>query len=75
MKGIQIVGVVVVVLGLASLVWGGFAYKKTENVAQIGDLKMQVTENHQLTVPPWVGGIAILAGAAMVFAGGRRPQV
>ncbi len=74
MKGMQVVGVAVVVLGLASLIWGGFAYKKTENVAQFGDLKMQVTENHQLTIPPWAGGIAILAGAAMVFAGGRRPQ-
>ena len=73
MKHIQMLGAVLVALGLAALVWGGIPYKKTENVAQFGDLKMQVTEKRQFVVPPAVGGIVILAGAALFFAGGRRP--
>jgi hypothetical protein len=68
----KITGIILIVLGLGSLVWGGLSYNKTENIAQIGDLKMQVTEKKQVTVPPLVAGLGILAGAALVFAGSRK---
>jgi hypothetical protein len=69
----KIAGVILIVLGLGSLIWGGVPYNKTENVAQFGELKMQVTEKKVFTVPPWLAGIAILGGAALLFAGGRKP--
>ena len=69
----KIAGVILIVLGLGSLIWGGIPYHKTENVAQFGDLKMQVTEKKEFAVPPVLTGIAILAGAALLFAGARKP--
>jgi hypothetical protein len=71
----KIAGVILIVLGFAALLVGGIPYKKTENFAQFGDMKMQVTEKRQLTVPPVLSGLAILAGAALLFAGGRRSDV
>ena len=68
----KIAGIILIVLGLVCLLLGAIPYNKTENVAQIGDLKMQVTEKKQFAVPPLVAGIAVLAGAAMVFAGSRK---
>jgi len=68
----RIAGVVLVVLGLVALVSGGIPYNKTENVARIGDFKMAVTEKKQMTVPPLLSGLAILAGAAMYFGAGRK---
>jgi hypothetical protein len=65
------VGIVLVVLGFVGLFWGGIPYKKTENVAQIGGLKMQVTEKKQMAIAPWISGIAILAGAVLVMRGSR----
>ncbi len=70
----RIAGAVLVALGFVALLTGGFGYRKTENVAQIGDFKMNVTERKQFTIPPLVSGLAILAGAAMLFRGGGRPQ-
>ncbi len=67
-------GAVLVVVGLVLLAVGGLPYNKTENIAQIGDLKMKVTEKRQLAVPPVVSGIILLAGAALWFRGGRGPQ-
>jgi hypothetical protein len=67
----RMAGAVLVVLGFVGLVWGGLPYKKTENVAQFGDLKMQVTEKKQMAIPPVVSGLAILAGAAMLVRGGK----
>jgi Na+/proline symporter len=64
-------GIVLVVLGFIALLWGGIPYKKTENVAEIGSLKMQVTEKKQMSIPPWISGVAILAGAALIMRRGK----
>ncbi len=68
----RIAGGVLVALGFAGLIWGGIPYKKTENIAQIGDLKMQVTEKKQMAIPPVVSGLAILVGGVLLFRGGTR---
>lgn len=70
----KIAGMALVVLGFAGLVFGGLPYQHTENVAQIGDFKMQVSEKKQLALPPFVSGAAILVGAVLFFAGGRKPE-
>lgn len=64
-------GIILVVAGFIGLLWGGIPYKKTENVAEIGGIKMQVTEKKQMSIPPWISGIAILAGAALIMRGGK----
>ena len=66
------VGAVLVIVGLAGLVFGGIPDNKRETIAQIGDLKMQATEKKQLALPPAVNGLAILVGAALWFRAGRR---
>ena len=68
----RIAGIVLILLGFAALIFGGLPYQKTENVAQFGDLKMQVTEKKHVTFPPLVSGAAILVGAVLVFVGGRK---
>ncbi len=67
-------GAALVILGLLALLFGGIPYDRKETVAQIGSLKMQATERRQLTVPPVVSGLAILAGAALWFGAARRSQ-
>ena len=70
----RIAGAALILLGLLGLLFGGLPYRRTENIAQIGDLKMQVTEKKQLALPPFVSGLAVLVGAALWFRGGRRPN-
>jgi len=69
----KIAGVVLIVLGFVGLCFPGIPYKSTENIAEIGDLKMKVTENKHFAIPPLVSGVFILAGAAMTFGTWRRP--
>lgn len=66
-------GAALVILGFVGLLFGGIPYNKTETVAQIGDLKMKATEKKQVSIPPVVSGMAILVGAAILFAAGRKP--
>ena len=68
----KILGIVLVVAGLVLLAVGGLPYKQKRNVAEVGGLKMTVTEERQFAVPPIVSGILVLAGAALIFAGRKR---
>ena len=68
-------GAVLVILGFLGLLLGGIPYNRTENIAQIGDLKMRVTEKKNIPLPPVVSGFAILVGVAIWFSAGRKRPV
>ena len=70
----KIAGAVLVVLGLVGLIFGGIPYQEKHHVADIGDLHMSVKEEKHLDVPPILSGLAILAGAALLFAGRSKPS-
>jgi hypothetical protein len=69
----KVAGALLVLVSLYLLVAGGVPYKKSEEVARIGSLKMQVSEDKHFAVPPIVSGIGILLGAALFFVGSRKP--
>lgn len=64
-------GVVLILLGLAGLAWGGLAWNKKSNV-ELGPIEMQVTERKSLPIPPIAGAVAVVSGLALIFAGGVR---
>jgi hypothetical protein len=66
------IGIALVILGLAGLAYGGFGFKKKEEVARLGDLKMEVTREERVNIPPLVSGIVLLAGAALLFGAGKK---
>jgi uncharacterized membrane protein YidH (DUF202 family) len=65
------VGIVLILLGLAGLAWGGFNWNQKKNV-EFGPLDLQVTEKHTLPIPPIAGAVAVVAGLALVFVAGTR---
>src|SRR5881409_1359398 len=48
----KLLGAALIVIGFAALIAGGIPYHKREHVAQLGDLKMEVTEKRKLEIPP-----------------------
>ena len=69
MRLVQIVGILCLLAGGYILI-RGFTYTKQESVIEIGDLKAGVKEKK--TVPPLVGGLAIVAGVGLIALGARR---
>jgi hypothetical protein len=67
-----IVGAILVLAGLLGLAVPIFTTQQTTEVARIGDLKLQATENHSYVVPPLVSGGAVVLGIIVLGAGMYR---
>ena len=69
MKPMAILGVVLVVAGIAALVMGGFGWNETHNVINAGPLQVNATEHHTVWIPTVAAIVAVVAGLGLVFAG------
>lgn len=64
------------VAGLVLLGLGGFVLLRGANfstrrdVLEVGDVKLTASESR--SIPPWVGGVALVAGLALVVVGAQK---
>ena len=72
MKAVNVAGLVLIVIGTALLLTGGFSYKKDEAVLDAGPLHATVERSNRVWVPPIVSGAVLVAGVALLFVGLRQ---
>ncbi len=73
MNPIRIVGIILVVLGIAGFLTGGFSFTKETTKAQIGPLKVQVQEKESVNVPQWLSlGAVVIGGILLAFGFSRK---
>ncbi|MDZ4259855.1 MAG: hypothetical protein U0974_10950 [Gemmatimonadales bacterium] len=70
MRPLVLVGIVVFALG-AFVMWRGASVTSQRDVLQVGDVK--ITADEQQSVPPWLGGVAMVAGVVLIVVGVRKP--
>ena len=68
----QIVGVVLIALGIAALVSGGFFWTRNKTVLDAGPLEVKTRQHEGLAVPPVVGIGSLVVGVALLVVPGRR---
>lgn len=68
MKVGTLVGLILVVFGLIGVVYGGITYSRQRDVAHLGPLQVTAREQHTIPISPVIGGVAIIAGAALIIA-------
>ena len=68
----QIVAILLIVLGLACLVLGGFSWTREKTVVDIGPLKATTQERKTLPVPPVIGGLLLAGGVGLLLVKSRR---
>ena len=71
---IRILGVLLILLGLVGVLAGGIQYDKKRTDVDLGPVDFEVHERKTIPVPPIAGAAAIVAGAALLFVGGRRSE-
>jgi len=62
------IGIVLCVLGLVGLAWGGFTYTTREKVLDIGPIHATRDETHSVPLPPIAGALALVGGIALLLA-------
>ena len=67
MSVLKIVAIVLIVAGIAGLVYGKFTYTKATHEAKIGSFEVSVKEKKTVNVPLWTGIGAIVAGVLLFF--------
>lgn len=72
MNAIRIVGIVLIVAGIAGFFTGGFSFTKDSTAAKIGPLELTVKEKETVNFPKWLSIGAVVLGVAALALGGRK---
>jgi len=73
MKPAMLLGIVLIVLGVAGLAFQGISYTTREKVVDIGDLAVTATTRKTIPIPLVVGGLALAGGIAVVVVTTKKP--
>ena len=69
MRAISIVGAILIAAGLYILIKSP-TYNSDKSLFKVGDVEAKVQQSHD--IPPWAGGVAVVAGVVLVVAGVRK---
>lgn len=72
MKPAAMLGLVLIVAGLAALVYQGFTYTTRETVLDIGPIHATADRQRTIPLPPIFGIAAVAGGVALLVVGARK---
>jgi len=68
----KIIGVVLIVIGIIALAYGGISYTRREKVLDIGPIEATTERRETIPLPPVLGGLALAGGIVLLIVGSRR---
>jgi uncharacterized membrane protein YidH (DUF202 family) len=68
---VKIVGILLIVFGIAALAMGGFSYTKREKAVDLGPIEVTTEQHKTVPLSPIVGLAAVAGGIALVAVGAR----
>jgi uncharacterized membrane protein len=66
------VGLVLIVVGIAMLIWTGFTYTKKEKLVDAGPIQISADKEKSVNWPPYFGGIILVAGVFVLVASRKK---
>ena len=72
MNTMTMIGIILIVLGVVGLIYGGITYTSNRNVVDMGSMHIQVDQKKQIPLSPIAGAAAVAAGVVLIFFGRRR---
>lgn len=68
----KVLGILLIVLGLFGLAWGGLTYTTREKVVDIGPIHATREKTHNIPLPPIAGAAALIGGVVLLVAGKKQ---
>ncbi len=72
MGAAKIIGVLLIVAGVAGLVYGSFSYTRETHEAKLGPLQFSIKEKETVAIPIWISVAAIAAGTILLVINRKR---
>jgi uncharacterized membrane protein len=60
------IGIVLVMVGIAMLIWTGFTYTKKEKIVDAGPIQISADRQKTVDWPPYTGGILVIGGVILI---------
>ena len=67
----KLIGILLIVFGIAALVLGGIRYTTREKVLDVGPIEATAEKQHEIPLSPVVGIASVVGGIVMVVVGSR----
>ena len=68
----KIAGILLIIAGVAALIYGGFSYTSQKKAVDMGPIQINRTEHHTLPVSPILGIVAIVGGGVLIYFGAKE---
>ena len=72
MKPMSIIGILLIIAGIAGFLFGGFDYTTTETVAEIGNVELTDTDEERFNISPYASGAVLVTGLVLLVLGARK---
>ncbi|WP_028671797.1 LPXTG cell wall anchor domain-containing protein [Saccharospirillum impatiens] len=72
MNTIRVTAILLLVLGILGLAYGGFTYTRERSEASLGPIELTLSEEETINIPVWAGVGAIVLGGGLLLVGRRR---
>lgn len=68
----KVFGIVLIVLGVLGLAYGGFSYTREKKVVDLGPLQASTRTHETVPVPPLVSGALVAGGIILLVVSTRK---
>jgi hypothetical protein len=71
MKGLSVIGVVLIALAVISFAYQGITYTTHKKVIDVGPIQATTEQHKTIPLPPLFGGLALIGGIVLLVAGSK----
>jgi uncharacterized membrane protein len=71
LKAATVVGILLIVVGIAGFAFGGFHYSQRHRDADVGPMHISHEQHKTVPIPPILSGIALVGGICLVVVGAK----
>lgn len=72
MTGRKIAGLVLTIVGVVILLWGGVFWTDRDTIVDVGEFEVTTEKREGVAVPPILGGVVLVAGIILLVLPQRR---
>lgn len=72
MKPVGIVGIILIILGIIVLAYGGITYTRHKKVIDMGPIQASEKQHKTIPMPPALGGVVLAGGIVLLVLGMKK---